>query len=246
MKENITAILKYLLLYTGIFSTTLPLVFYLLYKRSSKEKSLRVILFYILYCIFNEALSFYLQSIHSETFLILLYSFTILEFSFFSLFIFVIIPESFVKRIIRYLWLCFIIFYFIDLVFINKGKGFDSVAMGIECILVLFLCSSYLFLILRKSNNLFIYSTFEFWIVITFLIYFSGTFFLYILAESMRDNLAFRGQYFIINISFNLLKNVLLSIALTMKLSDTVNQQKNTIPDLDDDLFISENVNFPN
>lgn len=62
----------------------------------------------------------------------------------------------------------------------------------------------------------------------------------------MRDNLAFRGQYFIINISFNLLKNVLLSIALTMKLSDTVNQQKNTIPDLDDDLFISENVNFPN
>jgi len=144
------------------------------------------------------------------------------------------------------LWLCFIIFYFIDLTFINKGQGFDSVAMGIECILVLFLCSSYLFLILRKSNNLFIYSTFEFWIVITFLIYFSGTFFLYILAESMRDNLAFRGQYFIINIAFNLLKNVLLSIALTKKLSDTVNQQKNTIPDLDDDLFISENVNFPN
>ena len=62
----------------------------------------------------------------------------------------------------------------------------------------------------------------------------------------MRDNLAFRGQYFIINIAFNLLKNVLLSIALTKKLSDTVNQQKNTIPDLDDDLFISENVNFPN
>jgi hypothetical protein len=245
LKENITAILKYLL-YKGIFSTTLPLVFYLLFKKNSKEKSLRVILFYILYCIFNEALSFYLQSIHSETFLILLYSFTILEFSFFSLFIFVIIPDSVVKQIIPYLWLSFIIFYFIDLVFVNKGRGFDSIAMGIECILVLSMCISYLFLILRKSNNLFIYSTFEFWVVITFLIYFSGTFFLYILAESMRDNLAFRKQYFIINISFNLLKNLLLSIAMTMKLSNTVKQQKNTLPDLDDDFFISENVNFPN
>jgi len=221
-------------------------VFYLLFKKNSKEKSLRVILFYILYCIFNEALSFYLQSIHSETFLILLYSFTILEFSFFSLFIFVIIPDSVVKQIIPYLWLSFIIFYFIDLVFVNKGRGFDSIAMGIECILVLSMCISYLFLILRKSNNLFIYSTFEFWVVITFLIYFSGTFFLYILAESMRDNLAFRKQYFIINISFNLLKNLLLSIAMTMKLSNTVKQQKNTLPDLDDDFFISENVNFPN
>jgi len=245
LKENITAILKYLL-YTGIFSTTLPLVFYLLFKKNSKEKSLRVILFYILYCIFNEALSFYLQSIHSETFLILLYSFTILEFSFFSLFIFVIIPDSVVKQIIPYLWLSFIIFYFIDLVFVNKGRGFDSIAMGIECILVLSMCISYLFLILRKSNNLFIYSTFEFWVVITFLIYFSGTFFLYILVESMKDNLAFRKQYFIINISFNLLKNLLLSIAMTMKLSNTVKQQKNTLPDLDDDFFISENVNFPN
>jgi len=62
----------------------------------------------------------------------------------------------------------------------------------------------------------------------------------------MRDNLAFRKQYFIINISFNLLKNLLLSIAMTMKLSNTVKQQKNTLPDLDDDFFISENVNFPN
>ena len=221
-------------------------MFYLLFKRNSKQKSLRVILFYILYCIFNEGLGFYLQSIHSEKFLIFFYSFTILEFSFFSLFIFVVIPDSIVKKIVPYLWLSFIIFYFIDLVFVNKGKGFDSVATGIECILVLFMCISYIFLILRKSNNLLIYSTFEFSIVITFLIYFSGTFFLYILAESMRYNLAFRKQYSIINLSFNILKNLLLSFAMTRKLNDTVKQQKNTIPDLDDDLFISENVNFPN
>ena len=33
---------------------------------------------------------------------------------------------------------------------------------------------------------------------------------------------------------------------MTMKLNDAVKQQKNQIPDLDDDLFIRENVNFRN
>ena len=40
------------------------------------------------------------------------------------------------------------------------------------------------------------YSTFNFWVVITFLIYFSGTFFLYILAESMGKDVAFQKTIF--------------------------------------------------
>jgi len=155
-------------------------------------------------------------------------------------------PGGVVKRILSYLWTSFVLFEFIDLIFINKAKGFDSIAIGIECILVLFFCISYIFLHLRKSDNFTIYSTFDFWVVITFLIYFSGTFFLYILTESMRENHAFQRQYDIINISFNILKNVLLCVAMTMKLNNTVKQQKSNIPDLDDDLFISENVKFRN
>ena len=54
--------------------------------------------------------------------------------------------------------------------------------------------------------------------------------------------LHFRKQYFIINIAFNILKNILLCIAMTMKLNDTVKQQKNVIPELDDDLFFHEKI----
>jgi len=191
-------------------------------------------------------MSFYLQSIQSEAFLILFYSFTIIEYSFFCLFIYLVVPKGLLKNLIPVLWFGFIAFEFIDLVFINKGKGFDSIATGIEYIIIIFLCVCYLFVQLRKANNLLIYSTFDFWVIITFLIYFSGTFFLYIMAEGLRHSLIFRQQYTIINASFNILKNILLCVAMTMKLNNEATSQKSHIPDLDDNSFIPENVNFPN
>jgi hypothetical protein len=60
------------------------------------------------------------------------------------------------------------------------------------------------------------------------------------MAESMRESVAFQKQYFIINISFNILKNLLLCVAMTMKLNHTSNQEKSVIPELDDDLYIHE------
>ena len=215
-------------------------MFYLLFKRKSKQKSLRVILFYILYCILNEGANYYLQRIQSEKYIYLLYSFTIVEYTFFSYFIYLSTPENVIKKAIPFLWVSFVAYELIDLIFINKGVGFDSFAIGIECIIILFLCISYLFIQLRGSNSLLIYSTFDFWVVITFLIYFSGTFFLYILAQSMGRDVAFQRQYFIINISFNILKNILLSVAMAMKLSDTVNRQRSDIPKLDDELFFNQ------
>jgi hypothetical protein len=123
----------------------------------------------------------------------------------------------------------------------ESAVGFDSFAIGIESIIVLFLCVSYLFIQIRGSNSLLIYSTFNFWVVITFLIYFAGTFFLYLLTASLSESIAFQKEYFIINISFNILKNILLCVAMTMKLNDTVSKQKNAIPKLDDDFFIPKN-----
>jgi len=62
----------------------------------------------------------------------------------------------------------------------------------------------------------------------------------------MISNPSFQKLYFIINISFNILKNVLLCVAMTMKLNNAVNQQKTAIPELDDDIFIKEKINYHN
>ncbi|MGN6540643.1 MAG: hypothetical protein ACTHKY_07540 [Ginsengibacter sp.] len=96
----------------------------------------------------------------------------------------------------------------------------------------------YLFSQVKGNNNLVVYSTFNFWAVIAFFIYFSGTFFLYLMTDKMRVSVSFQKMYFIINISFNILKNLLLCVAMTMKLNGVVKEQKKIIPDLGEDLFI--------
>jgi hypothetical protein len=114
-------------------------------------------------------------------------------------------------------------------------NSFDSFASGIESIIVILFCVYYLFSQIKGSNSLMIYSTFNFWVIIAFLLYFSGTFFLYIMTENMVFNVTFQKLYFIINISFNILKNVLLSVAMCMKTTNT--KLTPSLPELDDDIF---------
>ena len=231
---NITAILK-ILLYTGIFSHLLPLVFFLLFKLNKNEKLLRVILFYILYCIANEGVNFYLQHTRND-FHILFSLFTIVEYSFFCYFFYLVLPKNSIKKIVPVIWLAFILFAVIDFFFVNEMNAFDSFTSGIESLIIILFCIYYLFIQIKGSNSLLIYSTFNFWIIIAFLIYSSGTFLLYLLTNSLKEDIYFQKLYFIINISFNILKNILLSIAIAMKTTNS-KQLTPSFPDLDDDVF---------
>ena len=215
----------------------MPLIFFLLFKRNNKEKELRVILFYILYCILNETLSFYLQSVKNPYFILLISSFTIIEYSFFCYFLYSILPKGQLKNSIIFVWIGFLLFAFIDFFYVNKMKAFDSFASGTESIIIILLCIYYLFSQIKRSNNLVIYSTFNFWIIITFLLYFSGTFFLYLLADTNRKDLHFQKLYFIINISFNIFKNILLCVAMTMKTNSITKKPAPSLPDLDDGVY---------
>ena len=200
------------------------MVFFLLFKFHSKEKSLRVIFLYAVYCSVNEFLTIYFHVNHPENIFILFSIFTILEFSFFCLFYFYITQDKKIKNLILPIWLLFLLFDGIDFFVINKMHDFDSISSGVETILIILMCIYYLVVQIKGSNNLLVYSTTSFWIIITFLIYLCGTFFLYIMAENMINNKAYRIQYLIINSAFNILKNILLSVAMLMKTSMVPNQ----------------------
>jgi len=187
-------------------------------------------------------MSFYLQSFGSPNTVYLFLLFTIVEYSFFCYFIYLILPKNLVKRSVPFVWIGFLLFAFIDYAFFSKAQEFDSIASGIESIIVLMLSIYFLFSQVKGANSLLIYSTFNFWAVIAFLIYFSGTFFLYLMTERMMHDVSFQKQYFIINISFNILKNLLLCVAMTMRVN-TVKQEKSVIPDLDDDFYIQNKIN---
>jgi len=87
------------------------------------------------------------------------------------------------------------------------------------------MCLYYFYDELKQATTDLIYTTKNFWIIIAFLIFSSGTFFLYIYAENMvlHDN-SFRMQYVIINSSFIILKNILFSIAMIIKPKETLMQ----------------------
>lgn len=141
----------------------------------------------------------------------------VVEFSLFSWFIYLIISNRRVKRIIPVLAFLFILFSISLYIFLPENASFSSLIAGAECVLIIAMCIYYFFDQLKDSNTLIIYSSINFWIVISFLIYLSGTFFLYIYADSMMNDKAFVKQYIIINSSFIILKAILLGIAMLMK-----------------------------
>ena len=206
----------------------LPLVFFLLFKRNNIEKSLRVIFYYILYCIINEALGDYFQIIHFDNYLLLFRLFTIAEFSFFCIFYYYIVPSGMIKKTVFPIMGAFIILALVSYLLSSQSNSFDSISIGIESILIILMCIYYLFVQIKGTNNLFLYSTSNFWIIISFLIYISGTFFLYIMAKYMFNDRSFQIQYDFINSIFNILKNILLSVAMLMKPAPDNNRlQKN-------------------
>lgn len=209
-------------------------MFFLLFKRNNNEKTLKVIFYYILYCTVNEFTGLYLHKIGIEINPILFGIFTIVELSFFCLFYYYALPTPLIKKTVPKIWGIFSVFACIDFILIDKMNTYGSFAVGIEYICIILMCIYYLIIQLKGVNNLSVYSTSNFWVIITFLIYTSGTFFLYIMADKMLSNRTFRIQYILINSSFNILKNILLALAMLMKTAPVNVQTKknNNIDDL--------------
>jgi hypothetical protein len=57
----------------------------------------------------------------------------------------------------------------------------------------------------------------------------------------MWDDKDFQKLYFVINISFNILKNILLSVAMCMKTNDSIKPTPSSLPDLGDEDFFQKN-----
>lgn len=58
----------------------------------------------------------------------------------------------------------------------------------------------------------------------------------------MMKDLEFQKLYFIINISFNVLKNILLSVAMCMKIN-SIAKSKDFFPDFDESVFFNKPTN---
>lgn len=153
--------------------------------------------------------------------------FTIFEYSLVSLFLFKIIQNATFRKFITFASLAFLSFSIFDLIS-SRSKYFDSIATGISCILILVYSIFYLFEQIKSPNSLFLYSTPNFWIVVAFIVFFSGTFFIFIFSQNNYDNPEFKATFSIINSIFNIIKNLLIAIAFIIKPEKAA--KKKTIP----------------
>ncbi len=108
-------------------------------------------------------------------------------------------------------------------IYVPEETSFSSLTAGVEAVLIISMCIFYFFDQLKRPDSILIYTSFNFWIIISFLIYLSGTFFLNIYADSMITSATFIKQYILINSSFAILKALLLGVAMLMKPEQTNN-----------------------
>lgn len=179
-----------------------------MFLRHTKRKELWVIFIYCLYSFLNDII---LVNLSLKLFLS---TYTLVEFILFSYFIWLIIDNKQFKKVIAVvssLFVIFICYYF----FTTKWNFLDSVPIACESILIFTFSLYYLFEQINKPSVLFIYNTSMFWIILGFLVYLAGSFFIYTLADEIdRNDL---GKFWFVTFIFNTIKNIFFSIAFSRR-----------------------------
>jgi hypothetical protein len=200
----------------SILSNIIPLLSFIFFYKKNKRKEVFILFIYV---IISFATDFILSSLnkklHPSSLFTVLSLFTILEYFFFTLFIYLVIKRAIFRRLFAALSIIFIIFSLIHY-WLNVGKqNFDSLPASVESILIVFFCILYLFEQINTPEVVLVYESYKFWIIIGFLIYLAGGLSLYILAANLTDEEM--NSYWKINYAFNMVKNLLFAIAFAMK-----------------------------
>lgn len=140
--------------------------------------------------------------------------FTVLEVLFFSYFIYLNLKTPVLKRLV--LWTA-VAFVFLPIVFylIRGNLNFRSLIFSIENIIIIPFCVLYFYEQINKPDTYFIYLSKSFWIILGIIIYMTGTLFVFIYIDSLP--LEEQDKYWIINLIFNTIKNILFAIGICIK-----------------------------
>ncbi len=90
---------------------------------------------------------------------------------------------------------------------------FDSVPSGVSAIFILTFCVFSLFEKTNSTDTLFIYSEQSFWIIVSFLFYFAGTFFIFLFAKGNLNDSQYDSTFKIMNNGFSILRNIILGFS---------------------------------
>jgi hypothetical protein len=157
-------------------------------------------------------------------------SYTLIEYLFFSTFLFLEIRTKKFRQIIILLsviFVAFLVFYFLT----HPFKRLDTVPIGIETILLLIYIFLFFYQFIKSTLDKYVYNHPCFWIAVGILIYLGVSFFFYLLANHISLEQA--KIYWLIYIT-EIIKNLLFAVALVMYIRQPREKpKKQVIPNLD-------------
>jgi hypothetical protein len=189
------------------------------------ELSNRIICFYLIYCFLSDLVLSKLSIKYFNTEIYSYRLFTIVEFLSLSLFIYFSINNTKFKKIILVSFVIFSISLIIDS-FTSNLDQFDSIPSGLESILIL---NSSLLLLYEKAINAPLNNKITSSAIITFgfIIFFAGTFFLFILSQKNFNDIVFLNSYGYLVAFFNIIKNVFIIFGIMNSRSIIIKSNKN-------------------
>jgi drug/metabolite transporter (DMT)-like permease len=195
----------------------LPVIFYVSFLRRNRHEGLQVIFIYCLISLGTELFSSILGKAFGISIFYFFASFTILEYSLLTLFLYRQIQDRRQKYVLIIGSLAFFAIAVTNFLH-GKTSNFDSLSASVEAILIIIYSLIFLYGQIKDPSVLFVYNTKKFWVVSAFFIYFSSTLFLFLYAATFTKEE--HKNWWYINNLFDIIKNILFCIAFAMKKSD--------------------------
>jgi hypothetical protein len=196
------------------------LIFYLT-RKTTIEKTLW---FIALYCFVNSAInlsSFLHLPRKVEFFLFGFY--TIFEYTVFAYVIFHSIRDQVFRKLIKTFSIFFSVFVICYFSF-GRVQGIDSVLIGIETILILIFSFYYFYEQMNDvTSSTYIYHKPSFWIIVGFILYLGGSFFIYIFANHVERPVL--DKYWFLTYLFYIIKSILFIIGIMVYVKQSKNPQ---------------------
>lgn len=155
-----------------------------------------------------------------------------MEYFFFAALVFQQLKSRSQKLILIILSILFVCFQIVYYLIVHKKK-FDSIPVGIETILIFIFIFFFLYEQLRDVKDLPIYANYFFWISIGLFIYLGGSFFIYLMANSMtREEII---KYWFFTYVVEIIKNLFFAAAILVYSKNPIkpNSSNQAVPNLD-------------
>lgn len=145
--------------------------------------------------------------------------FTIIEYCFFSFYLYQLLRNGVFKNILIYSSCFFLLIAFYNLYTIISNRQannlIDTIPVSTSALILIIFSILYLFEEIQSPKIGFVYENPAFWVTVGIMIYFSGTFFLFLQYSDL--SISDKRNFWTINLICVILKNIFITVSFLLK-----------------------------